>query len=148
MARQLTETLVGALVIAAAVGFLLHLNQSTGAGAGGDSYPVTASFRAADGVRVGTDVRVAGVKIGSVTSLELNPRNYRAEVEITVSGEIEIPDDSVAVISSEGLLGGNYVEIHPGGSPINVEAGGEIIETQSSVSLIQLLLQFAQGGSE
>ena len=117
-------------------------------GSGGGSYPLSASFRSAEGVSTGTDVRLAGVRVGTVTGLELDPATFRANVGFTLREGVEIPDDSQVAISSEGLLGGNYVEILPGGSPFNYAAGDEILDTQGSVSLISLLLQFVAGDSE
>ena len=97
---------------------------------------------------VGTDVRLAGVKIGTVTGVELNPETFRADTSFTVRDGIVIPDDSSVVISSEGLLGGNFVEIMPGGSPLNLEPGEEILDTQGAVSLISLLVKFVAGGDD
>ena len=146
MAENTTEVIVGGLVLAAAVGFLVYAGEATGL-APQSGYDLTASFRAADGVTVGTDVRLAGVKIGTVTSLDLNMTTFRADVTLAIREDIDVPDDSAAIISSEGLLGGNFVEILPGGSFDNFEEGAEILDTQGSVSLISLLLKFVSGGS-
>ena len=148
MASQTTETIVGGVVLAAAAGFLWYIGQSTAAMTSGGSYPLNASFRSAEGLRIGTDVRMAGVRVGSVTGLELDPETYRAETTFTVVEGIELPDDTTAIIASEGLLGGVFLELQPGGSPFSVEPGGTIEDTQSSVSLIQLLMQFVSGGDE
>ena len=72
-------------------------------------------------------MRLAGVRIGSVSSVELDPVTYRANTELLLSNNIEIPEDSAVVVSSEGLLGGSFVEIIPGGSPFALEQGGEIV---------------------
>ncbi|CUJ89322.1 outer membrane lipid asymmetry maintenance protein MlaD [Shimia thalassica] len=146
MSAVKTEVAVGAGVVAIAVGFLIYAGQVTGLSASTAGYPLTASFRSLEGVSVGTDVRLAGVKIGSVTGISLNPQTFRADTEFTVLSGIELPDDSAIVVSSEGLLGGNFVEILPGGSPFNLEAGAEIEDTQSSVSLVGLLMKFVAGG--
>ena len=113
-----------------------------------DHYSLTASFRSAEGISLGTDVRMAGVKVGTVTALDLNNETFRADTEFTMRNGIEIPDDSAISIASEGLLGGNFVEVIPGGSPFNVDPGGEIEDTQSSVSLLTLLMKFASGSDE
>ncbi len=94
---------------------------------------------------MGTDVRLAGVKIGTVTGVDLNPESYRADTRFTVAEGIQIPDDSAAVISSEGLLGGNFLEIMPGGSAFYFEPGDAIEDTQGAVSLISLLVKFVAG---
>jgi phospholipid/cholesterol/gamma-HCH transport system substrate-binding protein len=141
MAENATEVLVGGLVLAAAVGFTIYAGQVTGFSRDGGAYELKASFRSVEGVTVGSDVRLAGVKVGTVTRVELNPQTYFADATFTMDEKIQLPDDSAVLISSEGLLGGNFVEIQPGGSPFNVEPGGEIIDTQGAVSLITLLLR-------
>ncbi|MBI1493133.1 MULTISPECIES: outer membrane lipid asymmetry maintenance protein MlaD [Rhodobacterales] len=146
MSENKSEVLAGGIVLAAAVGFLFYMGQVAGlSAASGSDYALTASFRSAEGISVGTDVRLAGVKVGTVTGMELNPQNYRADVQIAVQDGIELSEDTSILISSEGLLGGNFVELIPGGSPFNLEAGGEIEDTQGSVSLISLLVKFVAG---
>ncbi len=149
MSENPTEVAVGAGVIALAIGFLVYAGQITGFGAGGsDHYNLTASFRSAEGISTGTDVRLAGVKVGSVTAMDLNTETFRAEAELTLSSDIVLPDDTAALISSEGLLGGNFVELVPGGSMFNFEDGQVIADTQGSVSLVNLLLKFVTGSSD
>ena len=149
MSESTTEVIVGGAVLAAAVGFLIYAGQVTGFSAGGQGeYRLSASFRSADGVDVGTDVRMAGVKVGRVTTIALDPTTYRAITEFTLTERIEVPDDSAVSVSSEGLLGGNYVEILPGGSPFYFAPGDEIEFTQSSVSLVSLLMKFVAGDDQ
>lgn len=151
MSENKTEVFVGGAVLAVAIGFVAYAGQITGFSKSTTGYPLSASFRSAEGVTVGTDVRLAGVKIGTVTDLKLNPKTFRADTVISVAEGIEIPDDSAVVVASEGLLGGNFVEIVPGGSPFNFEPGAEIEDTQGAVSLVSLLLKFVSGsgsGSE
>ncbi|WP_428924952.1 outer membrane lipid asymmetry maintenance protein MlaD [Marinibacterium sp. SX1] len=146
MSHSVTEISVGAVVLAAAVGFAAYATQTTGLGVrGGGAYELSASFRSLEGVSVGTDVRLAGVKLGTVTGVHLDPETYRARTTFSVQQGVEIPDDSAVVISSEGLLGGNFVEIMPGGSPFFYEAGDEVTDTQGAVSLISLLVKFVAG---
>lgn len=144
------EVLVGGVVLAAAIGFGVFATQATGLSQSSAGYELGASFRSLEGVTVGTDVRLAGVKIGTVTGVELNPESYRADTTFSVANGIEIPDDSAVVISSEGLLGGNFVEVMPGGSPFYFAAGDQVEDTQGAVSLISLLVKFVagDGGSE
>jgi len=142
-----TEVMVGSAVLALAVAFVIYVTNATGSSRTDGSYELTASFRSVQGVSVGTDVKVAGVKVGSITSLKLNPRTFRADARFTVSDDMLLPDDSMILISSEGLLGGNYVEISPGGSPTNLEPGDEIEFTQGAVSLVQLLMKFVSASS-
>ena len=148
MSAQRTEIVVGAGVLAVAIGFLAYAGQSTGFTSSVSGYSLGASFRSIEGITVGSDVRLAGVKVGSITDIALNPATFRADAKLSVQEGLLLPDDSAIIISSEGLLGGNYVEIQPGGSPFNLEPDDEIINTQGSVSLISLLLKFvtASGG--
>ena len=148
MAENGAEVLAGAAVLAAAVGFVVYAGQITGLSGTATGYEVTASFRAADGVSVGTDVRLAGVRIGSVTALDLNPQTFYADAVMSIDGAIVLPEDTAALISQEGLLGGSFVEIQPGGSPDNIAPGGTIRDTQGSVSLVTLLLRAVSGGPE
>lgn len=145
MAENTTETIIGGIVLAVAAGFLYLVAGTTGVTSASGHYELTASFRSAEGITVGTDVRMAGVKIGAVTGLDLNLLTYRAVARFSVINGLEFSDDSQVLISSEGLLGGNFVEIVPGGSPDNLAPGDEITDTQGSVSLITLLLKFVGG---
>jgi len=99
-------------------------------------------------VTVGTDVRMAGVKIGTVTGINLNPQTFFADTSITVQDGVELPDDSQIIVASEGLLGGSFIEILPGGSLTNLAAGDEIVDTQGAVSTLALLMKFAGGGGD
>lgn len=148
MSHSTTEVLVGGAVLAAAIGFVVYTGQVTGFTTSAAGYPLSASFRSIEGVSVGTDVRLAGVKIGTVTGIDLNPQTFRADTVLTLANGIAIPDDSAVIVSSEGLLGGNYIEIMPGGSPFNLDPGAEIEDTQSSVSLVTLLLRYVSGGGD
>ena len=148
MSENRAELLVGALVIAVAAGFLAYATSRAGVIQGSDGYTLVASFRSAEGVSVGTDVRLAGVKIGSITGLTLNPETFRADATLAIRSGVELPDDSSVLIASEGLLGGNFVEIQPGGSAFNFEPGAEIDNTQGAISLIELLSKFVGSGGE
>lgn len=147
MAETATEALIGGAVIAAAAGFLIYAGQAIGVGGPTGAYELTASFRSVDGISVGTEVRLAGVKIGTVTGLDLNPETFRADATVAIDERLQIPEDSAILISQQGLLGGNYIEIVPGGSPFNLASGDEIVDTQGSVSLLSLLVKFVSGNS-
>ena len=147
MKESLTEVAVGAAVLVAAAAFLAYAAQATGFSRGGDSINLEASFRSVEGITPGSDVRMAGVKIGTVTAMTLDPETFRARTTLTLDSAIPIPDDSSAVIASEGLLGGAFVEIVPGGSLGTFAAGSEIVDTQGAVSLLNLLLTYI-GGQE
>lgn len=145
MRENTTEVIVGGLVLVTALGFLTYMLRTTGYSVGGDSYELSASFRSVEGITTGTDIRLAGVKIGTVSGIRLNPQTFRGETTFAIDTDTMIPADSAAVIASEGLLGGNFVEIVPGGAMDNFADGAEIEDTQGAVSLISLLLKFVTG---
>jgi phospholipid/cholesterol/gamma-HCH transport system substrate-binding protein len=148
MAENPTEIVAGALTLVVAGGFFAFAAQTTGLpGAGQESYPLSASFRSAQGVTTGTDVRLAGVRVGRVTALELNQVTYRADLALAIDADVDVPEDSAAAVSAEGLLGGTFVEILPGGSPFALDPGSEIVDTRSAVSLFGLLSQIIAAGA-
>lgn len=146
MASNAAETLIGAAVLAVAGGFLVYAAQNVDLGSVGSGYyEVSAGFRKASGVATGADVRVSGVKVGSVSGLTLDPVTYRAIASLSIREGVKLPEDSVASITSDGLLGGSYIAIDPGASDFYLEPGGEIENTQGSVDLIELLSKAVSG---
>ena len=148
MSENTTEVLAGGAVLAVAIGFLAFAAQGIGLGGSGGTYDLTASFQSAEGIKVGTDVRLAGVKVGTISKLDLNPQTFYADATLTLRDAVQLPQDSAALVSSEGLLGGNYVELRPGGAVEILEPGSEIEDTQGSVSLIGLLMKFVGSSAE
>ncbi|MBK1695879.1 outer membrane lipid asymmetry maintenance protein MlaD [Rhodovibrio salinarum] len=148
MRRNIIETIMGAAVILVAVGFVVFAFSATGVGSSVDGYRVTARFDNAQGVTPGTDVRMAGVKIGAVVAQRLNTETYFAEVELAIQEDIRLPQDTSARIVPEGLLGGNYVNLEPGGAEATIPDGGQIQYTQGAVNLIDLIgrFMFSSGG--
>ena len=146
MKENKLEVIIGAIVLTVALGFVVFIYQSTGLTVSNSRhYELKADFRSADGIHVGTDIRLAGVKVGTVSDLSLNVETYRAEAELAIENKVDIPDDSALTVSSEGLLGGNFIEIIPGASYDYMQPGDEFLDTQGSVSLISLLLKFVSG---
>jgi phospholipid/cholesterol/gamma-HCH transport system substrate-binding protein len=146
MQNNTFETLIGALVVAVAAGFLFFAYSSTHNGSI-NGYDVKASFNSADGIATGADVRLHGIKIGTVSSIDLNPKTYDAVVHLSIRDDVQIPDDSsVKVISS--LLGGNsYLSIQPGGSEKMLAAGSTITNTQGSIDLMGLIGRVIYGNT-
>lgn len=138
MANNVAETLIGAAVLIVAGGFLAYASQHTDFGSG-STYDLKAKFFSADGVAPGIDVRMSGVKVGTVGDLTLDPKTYEAVVSLSVTNGFEVPSDTSAKIASDGLLGGSYISLEPGASEYPLEPGEEIERTQGSVSLIDLL---------
>lgn len=147
MNNSLVETLIGAAVIAVAGVFLVFAYSSTGTGAV-SGYEVKANFSRVDGVNVGTDVRMSGIKIGTVTRLSLDPKTYSAVATLSIRNDVKLPQDSSARITSEGILGGQYLSVEPGGAPEKIAPGGEIENTQGAIDLIGLLGKTVFSGGE
>ena len=148
MSEKNLEIITGTIVLIVAAGFLVFVIKVGGFSANNENYNLSTSFRSAEGIDTGTEVRMAGVKIGTVKSLSLNAETLQADVKLKIEKSILIPNDSSAVISSEGLLGGSFLEIVPGGSFDNYAAGEIIEDTQSSISLINLLLKMFGASKE
>jgi phospholipid/cholesterol/gamma-HCH transport system substrate-binding protein len=139
--RSIAEVLTGAVVLLVAAGFLAyaiaHSGRTTASG-----YTLYARFDHVDGLAVGADVRLAGVKVGSVTAASVDPKTFLATVSFTVRSGIALPKDTSASITSEGLLGGNYLSLSPGGDEVTLQPGQTITITQSAVNLEELLGKF------
>ncbi|MFQ3184549.1 MAG: phospholipid/cholesterol/gamma-HCH transport system substrate-binding protein [Alteromonas macleodii] len=142
MRESTTEVVLGAVILAAALGFLWFMVTVTGLSKSATGMELNANFRSAEGVNIGTDIRLAGVSVGVVSELNLNTETYRADAVFIIYQGFLIPNDSAAIVASEGLLGGTFVEIVPGGSFEMFADGGLIQNTQGAVSLIQLLMKF------
>lgn len=145
-AEHRAELLAGLATLAVAAGFLIWASGSALSGRSG--YELTASFPDVDGVEVGTEVRLAGVRVGRVTAISLNPETYMADARLSVPADIALPADSAAIIQSDGLLGGAYIQIQPGGSLDNLAPGDEIEDVQGAVSLLQLMMKFVDAQAQ
>lgn len=141
MQGNIVESLIGAVVLAVAGFFLSYVYTSTAGKNSINGYEVAAIFSSVDGLAVGGDVRLSGIKIGTITAMDLNPEFFNARLRLNIREEIKLPDDSSAKVTSEGLLGGNYVSIDPGGSENNLAPGGVISRTQGSVNVMDLFAQ-------
>ncbi|MCA0432565.1 MAG: outer membrane lipid asymmetry maintenance protein MlaD [Proteobacteria bacterium] len=144
------ETLVGAAVVALAAGFFIYAYQAAGIGkgSGAGGYRLIAEFDNASGVNVGADVRLAGIKIGTVTSSSLDAENYMARLELTIDKTVELSDDSAAKVTAEGLLGGNFIKLEPGGSDTKMKEGDAFSYTQGAVDIWSLISQAMFSSSE
>ena len=139
------ETIIGAIVVAIAVAFIVFAYRSTGGSLSG--YEITAKLPRVDGINVGTDVRLSGIKIGEVSDLTLNP-NYLVTVHLNIRSGVQIPDDSSLIVTSSGLLGSSYISISPGGDDTMLKPGGAIHSVQGSVDLMGLVGRFLNGGNQ
>lgn len=142
MASNAAETLIGAGVLAVAAGFLVYAANTANVDVGGGSYELVGQFRKVEGLSIGGEVQISGVKIGTIRAIELNPKTYYGVVTMSVRDDVKIPTDSSARILSEGLLGGNFVEIEPGVDEFMLEPGAELVHTQGSVNVLDLIQKF------
>ncbi len=134
------ETIVGAAVIALALGFFFYASKTAGVGAtSAGGYKVIAEFDNAEGINVGTDVRLAGIKIGTVTGQNLNPENFMARLELTLDPKVSLSDDTAAKVTSEGLLGAKFIAMEPGGSETKLAEGSVMTLTQGAVDIWSLI---------
>ena len=140
--RSLAELLTGAIVLAVAVVFLAYAVTGSGRSLTGTGIALTARFDRIDGLAAGADVRLAGVKVGQVVAQRIDPATFLAVLTLRVDQALRLPSDTSAEIQSEGLLGGKYVALVPGGSERILRDGQEITITQSAVSLESLLGRF------
>lgn len=140
MQTNWVETLIGAIVIVLAIGFIVY-GYSVTEPESGEHYTIIAEFDRVNGVTIGSDVRMAGIKIGVVSKLTLNPATYRAVLEMNLQEGIALPDDSSARITSDGLLGNNYIALTGGGSESFLSAGDRLLFTQGAIDLIGLVGQ-------
>ena len=149
MSRNAVETVMGALVLVVAALFLFFA-YTTSQVSSVHGYQVNAKFSNAGGLKNGGDVRISGIKVGSITSETLDPKTFQAIVQMSIDPSIKLSVDSVAQITSSGLLGDNFISIEPGNEDDLIPAGGTITHTQAQMSLENLIGQViysqAQGG--
>jgi phospholipid/cholesterol/gamma-HCH transport system substrate-binding protein len=149
MTGNMIETVMGGVVLVVAA-FFLFFAYTTSQVRAVQGYEVTAQFDSVAGIRDGGDVRIAGVKVGSILSETLDPKTFLASVRMSIDPAYKLPDDTVAEIVSAGLLGDRFMALVPGGSEQAIPPGGRIKFTQSPVSLENLIGQmiFSQPGAQ
>ena len=149
MNRNLIETVMGAVVLVVAALFIVFAYSKAEVGAV-EGYEIQAKFDRVDGILAGSDVRMSGIKIGTVTASSLDPKTYFAEVKMNIRSDVKIPDDTSIAVATDGLLGDKFLALSPGGSDDMLEPGGEIITTQGSIDLMSLVGQmiFSQTGKD
>ena len=147
MGGNLIETLVGAFVLVVAIAFVIFAVSRTDVGAV-QGYEVVANFDRIDGLNVGADVRLSGIKVGTVIEQTLDTETYFAVVRMSIDPAVRLPTDSSAAIISDGLLGGKFMALTPGADEDMIEPGGEIRYTQALISIEQLIGKFVFGGAQ
>lgn len=107
-------------------------------------YAVYADFEKAGGIKPGSSIEIAGVEVGRVKRVTLNPE-YQAKVEMSIRNDVQIQDDAIASIKTKGLIGEKFIQITPGGSERLLSEGGRIRETESAVDLEELISKYVFG---
>jgi phospholipid/cholesterol/gamma-HCH transport system substrate-binding protein len=141
MNRSVVEPILGALILVVALGFLVFAYGRASTPAIAKGYELTARFSAIDGLSKGSDVRVSGVKVGQVAEIKIEPATFLAIVRLVIDPAVQLPTDTLASVTSEGLLGGKFVALEPGSDEARIPNGGRIERTQSAASLDKLLGQ-------
>ena len=150
MKRNAVETVLGAVVLLVA-GMFVYFVYGTAQVQAVKGYPVNAKFFKIGGLTTGSDVRVSGIKVGTVTDSRLDPDTFDAIIDMSIRAEVKLPKDTVASIGSDGIVGGKYVSLRPGSSEDLMEAGETITETRDFRSLedqVGEIIFLATGGSE
>jgi phospholipid/cholesterol/gamma-HCH transport system substrate-binding protein len=142
MKQNVIETIIGFVVLITAIAFFTYAYQRSGKAEDTKGYIVSATFQNAEGIVKGSDVMIAGIKVGTVEDLTLNRDSYLADVKMRLQEGLPIPQDSVAAIVSQGLLGGKYVVLMPGADEQNLKENDTIKHTQSSVNFESLISKF------
>ena len=141
MRRNTLEILMGMVVLGAAGFFMLLVYQAADI-TSSDGYQIKAEFGTTGGLTVGDDVRLSGIKVGRITSQYLDPVTFSAVIEMRIDETVKLPEDSTARITAASLLGGNFLELIPGSSDADMQAGAVIYDTFDPVSLSDLLGKF------
>ena len=147
--RNMVETVMGAVVLLVA-GLFVYFAYSTAQVRAVKGYEVTARFYKVGGLRTGGDVRINGIKVGTVNALTLDGQTYDAVVQMSVDSSLRLPEDTVAAIGSQGILGGAYVRLEPGRAKAYIAAGGTIAKTKDFRSLedqVGEIIFLATGGN-
>lgn len=134
MGRNAIETVMGAVVLLVA-GMFLYFAYSTADIRAVQGYRISAAFYKIGGLNKGGDVRINGIKVGTVTSQALDPESYDAIVSMSILPGIKLPVDSTAAIASDGMLGGKYVRLIPGSKKSYLADGGKITKIKDFKSL-------------
>lgn len=137
--ENIIEALIGAGVLALAIWFVTFAYGRTERGGIDSGYTISARFPNTSGVSVGTDVRVSGLKVGTVAAESLDTTTYQAVLKLTIRNGVKLPLDTSASITSEGILGGNYISLAPGGDSEMLREGDEITDTQGAVDMMSLI---------
>lgn len=141
------ETLTGLFVLLVAIAFFFYAYHKSG-WVRGDIMTLTAQFDRADGLVEGTDVKISGIRVGKIMSTSVDPDNFMAVVKFYVPSDIKLPKDTSAAVSSDGLFGGKYLALSPGGEDENLQDGDFIENTTGPINIESLVNKFIGSSSK
>jgi phospholipid/cholesterol/gamma-HCH transport system substrate-binding protein len=143
MKKNNFEVIVGSVVLLVAfLFFLTILKISKSTTSLDNTYNVVAEFNNIDGITIGSDVKISGVKVGTIEKITLNKENYNAVVVMNVEKDLKIPIDSIFKITSSGLIGGKFVNVKIGADEIFLENNSVAEFTESTMDLEDLISRF------
>jgi len=145
MQRNVLETVMGAVVLLAALAFLFIIYTSSGIKQASGGYHLTMRLDRGGSITPGTDVRAAGVKVGSVIGQRFDPETFQAVITLDINGDVKLPTDSSAIVDADGLLGSNYVKLEPGSDDTLMKNDDEFKHSQGAISIVDLINKFVVG---
>lgn len=153
MSKRVIEIWIGVLMLLGLMAFMFMAMKVSGLTSADspfahNTYTLCANFTDVGGLKVRAPVRIAGVQVGVVSALALNPQTYEAEVILSMNKDVAIPADSSASITASGILGDNYVSITPGFANQNLTNGGQIVTTYAATSIQSLISTFMSNGAK
>lgn len=145
--RRYLEAFIGLIILAIVIAFSCYIAQIFSSKRSISTYNITAIFSNINGIQPGADVKISGLKVGQVASIKLD-KSYKAQLNLIIHSDVQIPIDSSASVATNGLLGDKFINLSPGAEEEYIPVNGKISYTQSSVDLEGLLNKFVVGGSD
>lgn len=139
MKQGTIETIVGFLILMLAFGFFIFAYNMSNFSKSTNGYELVADFQNIDGILKGSDIKIAGIKVGIVDKITLEHDNYYAVLHLKINKGVNIPTDSTALVSTTGILGSRYIKINPGANTENFANGDKIKITQPALNIEDLI---------
>ncbi len=112
---------------------------------GDNFYALNARFKSAEGLKTGSQIDIAGVKVGQVGSIQFDPKRQMALVQLKIQKDIVLTDDVIASVKTSGLIGDRYIKLSPGGSDVVLKPGDQITDTESAIDFEDLISKYVFG---
>jgi phospholipid/cholesterol/gamma-HCH transport system substrate-binding protein len=145
MQRNVLETVMGAVVLLAAAAFLYIIYGAAGVREASGGYHLVMRLDRGGSITPGTEVRAAGVKVGTVVKQEFDAKDFQAVITLDIDGKVQLPTDSSAIVDADGLLGSSYVKLEPGGDDTMMKDGDQFKSAQGAISIVDLINKFVVG---